>query len=433
MAIPEAEKVTSISIDDLLNLDHRERKGIFLNMLPSAQIEFLTKAKEKIPELTDGKDRYFRIEELTALSFQLKLKSDRERISSIFLKEFLAHYHSRFPGDVIKVINFVNKNIDFLSKDQIESTLTYFKETIPYLRIETQNKFEEFIKKNPRFASQYLLAIEKNPELTKLLANPETTLPMLKKMFPESTNQQSSVPLKAQSSSGFSLASFLPNIFSGNKPPETPKKTEIQPVLRPRLEQKTQAVAAPPDNYHFKISFLGDSSVGKTSLYSRYTANSFSDIGHESLKDSLTATKAIQIEGKTVKLTIMLHRVDSRWDSRGRTVSNLTQQDGIIVVFDLTDKQSFENVRQWLCESSYNSSESTVRFLVGCKSDLKAERKVTEAEARDYAGLQGISYLEASAKTGENVDKLFETIAGEILKRREQKLRPPLWEVSGPH
>ena len=87
---------------------------------------------------------------------------------------------------------------------------------------------------------------------------------------------------------------------------------------------------------------------------------------------------------------------------------------GIMFVFDLCDRRSFADVKNWLAEAERFSHTKVVKLLVGNKSDLVGERVISREEAQQFAEGEGMSYFETSAKTNSNVENLFTTFAGEM-------------------
>ena len=117
--------------------------------------------------------------------------------------------------------------------------------------------------------------------------------------------------------------------------------------------------------------------------------------------------KKKEIEGKIIKVQI--------WDTAGHerfrsiTYSYYRGANAIIIVFDITDKKSFLSITEWLKQIEKHAKENVFKFLVGNKSDLAEERKVTFEEAKEYADKHDLPYIETSAKEGININELFES------------------------
>jgi len=122
-----------------------------------------------------------------------------------------------------------------------------------------------------------------------------------------------------------------------------------------------------------------------------------------------------------------------QWDTAGQerfrtiTSSYYRGAHGIIVVFDVTDQESFNNVKQWLSEIDRYANESVNKLLVGNKSDLTAKRVVEHTTAKAFADEIGVPYIETSAKNATNVEQAFMTMAAEIKNRmaREPAVNKP--------
>ena len=172
--------------------------------------------------------------------------------------------------------------------------------------------------------------------------------------------------------------------------------------------------STPDYDYLFKLLVIGNSGVGKSCLLMRYAENSFSENFFNTIGVDFKI-KNIVLDNKTVKLQI--------WDTAGQerfrtlTSSYYRGAHGIIVVYDVTDAESFENIRQWMHEIERFASDSVNRCLVGNKSDLTSQREVSFEAGQDLAKGFGIPFLETSAKSEKNVAATFNTIAKEILKR----------------
>ncbi|KAK6759147.1 hypothetical protein RB195_016392 [Necator americanus] len=167
-------------------------------------------------------------------------------------------------------------------------------------------------------------------------------------------------------------------------------------------------------DYLFKLLLIGDSGVGKSCLLLRfaddtYTESYISTIGVD------FKIRTIELDGKTIKLQIW----DTAGQERFRTITSSYYRGahGIIVVYDITDQESFNNVKQWLQEIDRYACENVNKLLVGNKCDLTAKRAVETQAAKDYADQLGIPFLETSAKSSTNVEQAFLTMASEIKSR----------------
>ncbi|KAL9235341.1 hypothetical protein vseg_010105 [Gypsophila vaccaria] len=164
-------------------------------------------------------------------------------------------------------------------------------------------------------------------------------------------------------------------------------------------------------DYLFKIVLIGDSGVGKSNILSRFTRNEFcleskSTIGVE------FATRTLQVEGKTVKAQIW----DTAGQERYRAITSAYYRGavGALLVYDITKKQTFDNVQRWLRELRDHADSNIVIMLVGNKSDLKHLRAVPEEDGPSLAETEGLSFLETSALEAVNIEKAFQSTLTEI-------------------
>jgi Ras-related protein Rab-1A len=125
--------------------------------------------------------------------------------------------------------------------------------------------------------------------------------------------------------------------------------------------------------------------------------------------------RTIDQDGKTIKLQIW----DTAGQERFRTITSSYYRGahGIIVVYDVTDMESFNNVKQWLHEIDRYACENVNKLLVGNKCDLEAKRAVPTQMAQEYADGLGITFIETSAKTSVNVEDAFNTMTSQIKSR----------------
>ncbi|EFJ27959.1 rab family GTPase [Selaginella moellendorffii] len=173
------------------------------------------------------------------------------------------------------------------------------------------------------------------------------------------------------------------------------------------------------DDYLFKIVLIGDSAVGKSNLLSRYSRNEF----HLNSRATIGVefqTQSMVIEGKEVKAQIW----DTAGQERFRAVTSAYYRGavGAMIVYDISQKQTFENVERWLEELRVYSDFSLVTMLVGNKSDLESLRQVSIEEATDLAEREGLFFIETSALDSTNVAAAFETVIKEIFGMVSKKI-----------
>lgn len=166
-------------------------------------------------------------------------------------------------------------------------------------------------------------------------------------------------------------------------------------------------------DYLFKIVLIGDSGVGKSNILSRFTRNEFS-LDSKSTIGVEFATKTIQIEGKTVKAQIW----DTAGQERYRAITSAYYRGavGAFLIYDITKRQTFENIQRWLRELRDHADSNIVIMMAGNKSDLKHLRAVSTEDAESMAEKEGLSFLETSALEAINIDRAFQTILAEIFR-----------------
>ena len=163
-----------------------------------------------------------------------------------------------------------------------------------------------------------------------------------------------------------------------------------------------------------KVLMIGESGVGKTCLIQRFFKSEFS-LHHLSTIAIDFKLKTINVDNSKIKLQIWDTAGQERF--KGMTTSFFRGSDGIIISYSVADENSFKRINDWMNDIKIHAPNDVQVILVANKSDLKEERKITTDQGIELAKNYGIPYFESSAKTGQNVDKLFEVMASNILKK----------------
>ena len=174
-------------------------------------------------------------------------------------------------------------------------------------------------------------------------------------------------------------------------------------------EEKTKPIEA-------KIVLLGDVSVGKTSIASRYCKNSFNEHHINTIGGAYQQQKVVLQSGVVVKL----HIWDTSGQERFRAMTNLYYRDAqvAILTYDIACTTSFTSIEFWINELKYKvENENMILCLVGNKCDVSAEeRKIPKIQGENFAKENNMLFFETSAKTGEGVTDLFVTIANKVFE-----------------
>jgi small GTP-binding protein len=180
-------------------------------------------------------------------------------------------------------------------------------------------------------------------------------------------------------------------------------------------------------SYRGKVILCGDPSVGKTSILARYVDDQFSDeynqtLGANFLIKEIEVSKVInklQIKNPNLKKNMKEFKLYF-WDLGGqhdKLFSNeyyFVQAVGAFVVYDVSNRESFDNIDFWISKLKELSGEIPF-IIIGNKIDKKDERLVSLEEAKEKADSHGVKYMETSAKSNENIDKAFESLSVQIL------------------
>jgi len=170
----------------------------------------------------------------------------------------------------------------------------------------------------------------------------------------------------------------------------------------------------PNAQIRIKLLIIGDSAVGKTSMLLKYTDNFFPE-SHLATIGVEFKTKEVEYNGYNIELQV--------WDTAGQerfksiTKSFFRNANGIIFVYDITQKNTFKNVKDWIKDSEVNDF-GFQRILVGNKIDLQNKRQVSLEDAKEWADKKNMEVIETSAKTGANIDKAVLKLIELILQNK---------------
>lgn len=156
--------------------------------------------------------------------------------------------------------------------------------------------------------------------------------------------------------------------------------------------------------YLFRICLLGDANVGKTSLLSRFCDNSF--------KEKYNNTIGVDFRLVTLKCNGFISKIHI-WDTAGQerfrslALNYLNNSHGFIFMYDITDRDSFNNVVNWIDLALEKNVKTIANFLVGNKCDNEGKRQISIEEGKNLAKDKNLFFMETSAKANNNVQKLF--------------------------
>ena len=174
-----------------------------------------------------------------------------------------------------------------------------------------------------------------------------------------------------------------------------------------------------PNGYDmiFKIVLIGDTSVGKTNILSKYLSNEF-DPDSKATVGVEFGTKDFKIDNNIVKVQIW----DTAGQERYRSITNAYYKGakGSLLVYDITNPKSFENLDKWLSDLKTNGEEKISIILIGNKSDLEEDRKITTEQVKEKAEFYKLAFMETSALNGNNIEKAFNELITDVYKNHHE-------------
>ncbi|CAG7826130.1 unnamed protein product [Allacma fusca] len=196
------------------------------------------------------------------------------------------------------------------------------------------------------------------------------------------------------------------------------------PRSYPRMEKQGKRRPDRIDDL-YKILLIGDMTVGKTGLLTRFTENPKDVTDHLPTIGIDFKVRTVELDGKRIKIQL--------WDTAGSerfrtlTKSFYRGSHGLIIVYDITNKSSFEHITSWLTIFKENSQSDVPvpTMLVGNKMDMEDRRVVNKARGELLAIKHGLRFMETSARSGENVESAFLQVAVDIKKLRDENIIKP--------
>ncbi|XP_033894377.1 ras-related protein Rab-37-like isoform X2 [Acipenser ruthenus] len=188
----------------------------------------------------------------------------------------------------------------------------------------------------------------------------------------------------------------------------------------------TKAITYDEELMH-KTILVGDSGVGKTSLLVQFDQGKF-------IPGSFSATVGIGFTNKVVavdSVKVKLQIWDTAGQERFRSVTHAYYRDAqaLLLLYDITSRSSFDNIRAWLTEIHEYAQQDVVIMLLGNKSDMSSERVIKREEGEKLAREYGVPFMETSAKTGVNVELAFLAVAKELKHRCVQQPNEPSFHI----
>lgn len=247
------------------------------------------------------------------------------------------------------------------------------------------------------------------PEISRSSSAPQVAL--AKPELPLRSQQRPRTPSLADPVKGAASAAATSNTAKSS-----PSSVAPSPLLTSEARNASTNRRMPNPHYDFliKLLLIGDSGVGKSCLLLRFcddawTPSFITTIGID------FKIRTIELDGKRIKLQIW----DTAGQERFRTITTAYYRGamGILLVFDVTDQKSFENVRTWHANIEQHASEGVSKILIGNKSDWEDKRAVTTEQGEELAKELGIPYIETSAKSNSNVEEAFFNLAREVKTR----------------
>lgn len=169
----------------------------------------------------------------------------------------------------------------------------------------------------------------------------------------------------------------------------------------------------------FKLLLIGDSGVGKTCVLFRFSEDAFNSTFISTIGIDFKI-KTIELDGKKIKLQIW----DTAGQERFRTITTAYYRGamGIMLVYDITNDKSFDNIKNWIRNIEEHAAADVEKMVLGNKCDMEDKRQVSKDRGEQLATEYNIKFMETSAKTAQNVEESFITLARDIKRKMDRRL-----------
>lgn len=171
-------------------------------------------------------------------------------------------------------------------------------------------------------------------------------------------------------------------------------------------------------DYLFKLLLIGDSGVGKTSVLFRFSDDAFNSTFISTIGIDFKI-RTIELGDKKIKLQIW----DTAGQERFRTITTAYYRGamGILLVYDITNEKSFENIKTWIKNIEQHASADVEKMILGNKCDMEDKRKISFDQGKQLADEYGVKFMETSAMNRTNVEQAFTEIATDIKKKMDAR------------
>ena len=169
-----------------------------------------------------------------------------------------------------------------------------------------------------------------------------------------------------------------------------------------------------------KVILIGESSVGKTNIMSKYLKDQFMEFSKSTIGVEFSS-KTFNVQGHKIKAQI--------WDTAGQekyrsmTSTYYKGSKGAFVIYDITRKETFESVDNWINDLKLKGDPNIIVFIIGNKNDLEESREVTKDEGEEKGRSFQCGFLETSALSGDNIDEAFDLMITEIFGRYKKDIK----------